>query len=73
MFDLKWDQKVCLAQSGRKVGRGWKKVAIQNVTQGNSDVEDSCCQEILRGIETSKIQAKYAEMMFEPGDCQTIY
>ena len=73
MFDLKWDQKVCLAQSGGKVCPEWKKVAIQNVTQGNSDVEDSCCQEILRGIETSKIQAKYAEMMFEPGDCQTIY
>ena len=46
MFDLKCDQKVCLAQSGGKEG---KKVAIQNVTQGNSEVEDSFCQEILRG------------------------
>ena len=53
MFDLKCDQKVCLActvirwKGGSKVG-GCKKVAIQNVTRGNSEVDTA--QEILRGL-----------------------
>ena len=40
MFDLKCDQKVCLAQSGGKVEGGDKKVAIQNATRGNLEVDN---------------------------------
>ena len=50
MFDLKCDEKVCLAQSGGKVGPGRQKGCDTECDPRELGGGQLYCQEILRGL-----------------------
>ena len=70
MFDLKCDQKVCLAQSGGKVEGGDKKVAIQNVTRGNLEVDNYTNTQLHKYKYTNTQIHKYTNTECDPRELE---